>query len=299
MQSGHPGKSTGSSDHLNFNQPTKAWVFEKRTKSLYRTDIRTGGHRARCRTREVQASLGSVWKAARRFFAASPLFHRARAIPIQSSSLDRDLKRRLGVRRGPFQQPHPGIYSGWYVCQRSVHRSRNTNSYRHGHGHSLIAGRSATDFSYVSGGDQHIRILNRQTLEVVTTIGRLGHYPGQFYHLHVIAVDSKGNIYTGESNGRRVQKFIFRIFSSRRSEAKAIGIAARRDLAKRRRQNQWDPSHRHRSPRILKTAVTAAATAASASSIHGTTLGNAATPAPVAGQILATDRPDRISWWMF
>jgi DNA-binding beta-propeller fold protein YncE len=71
---------------------------------------------------------------------------------------------------------------------------------------------ASQQFLYVSGGDQHIRILNRQTLEVVTTIGRLGHYPGQFYHLHVIAVDSKGNIYTGESNGKRVQKFIFKGF---------------------------------------------------------------------------------------
>lgn len=69
-------------------------------------------------------------------------------------------------------------------------------------------------FLYVSGGDQHVRILDRNTLQVLGSFGRLGHYPGQFYHLHVIATDSKGNIYTGENTGKRVQKFVFKGFSS-------------------------------------------------------------------------------------
>jgi hypothetical protein len=29
-----------------------------------------------------------------------------------------------------------------------------------------------------------------------------------------MAVDSKGNIYTGESNGKRIQKFVFKGFNS-------------------------------------------------------------------------------------
>jgi DNA-binding beta-propeller fold protein YncE len=65
-------------------------------------------------------------------------------------------------------------------------------------------------FLYVQGGDQHIRILNRKTLEVVGTIGREGHYPGQFYHLQQIAVDTRGNIYTAENTGKRVQKLILK-----------------------------------------------------------------------------------------
>jgi hypothetical protein len=42
----------------------------------------------------------------------------------------------------------------------------------------------------------------------VASFGRLGRYPGQFYGLHNIAVDARGNIYTAEvRTGKRVQKF--------------------------------------------------------------------------------------------
>jgi hypothetical protein len=69
---------------------------------------------------------------------------------------------------------------------------------------------SSQQFIYASGGDGHVRILRRDTLEVVGIFGRLGHYPGQFDHIHAVAVDSKGNVYTGENTGKRVQKFVIR-----------------------------------------------------------------------------------------
>jgi DNA-binding beta-propeller fold protein YncE len=65
-------------------------------------------------------------------------------------------------------------------------------------------------FLYVTSGDQKVRILDRQSLQVLGTIGRLGYYAGQFNHITDIAVDSKGNIYTGENEGRRVQKFVYK-----------------------------------------------------------------------------------------
>lgn len=63
-------------------------------------------------------------------------------------------------------------------------------------------------FIFASGGDQRVRILRRDTFEVVGIIGRLGHYAGQFHHLHTLAVDSHGNLYTGDNTGKRVQKFV-------------------------------------------------------------------------------------------
>ena len=75
-------------------------------------------------------------------------------------------------------------------------------------------------FLYVSGADDHIRILNRDTLQTLGgSIGRLGYYPGQFYHLDAIAVDSKGNLYTGDGNGgdgegRLVQRLSFERIAS-------------------------------------------------------------------------------------
>jgi hypothetical protein len=45
-------------------------------------------------------------------------------------------------------------------------------------------------------------------------IGRPGRNAGEFYHLHSIATDTRGNIITGESQGYRVQKFMYKGLSS-------------------------------------------------------------------------------------
>ena len=38
--------------------------------------------------------------------------------------------------------------------------------------------------------------------------GRPGHQAGEFTLFHSVAVDSKGNLYTAESRGNRLQKFV-------------------------------------------------------------------------------------------
>ena len=44
---------------------------------------------------------------------------------------------------------------------------------------------------------------------IVGNVGQPGHLAGQFTFLHSNTVDSKGNVYTGETiNGRRIQKFV-------------------------------------------------------------------------------------------
>ena len=51
--------------------------------------------------------------------------------------------------------------------------------------------------------------LNRADMKVLGSFGFAGHNAGGFHWLHVIATDSKGNIYTGEvDTGRRIQKFV-------------------------------------------------------------------------------------------
>jgi DNA-binding beta-propeller fold protein YncE len=58
---------------------------------------------------------------------------------------------------------------------------------------------------------QQIFVYDRKTLEVLESFGETGHRPGQFYVLHDLAVDSKGNIYTAEVNlGARAQKMTFK-----------------------------------------------------------------------------------------
>ena len=61
------------------------------------------------------------------------------------------------------------------------------------------------------GSDQTVWILQRDTLAVVSNVGAGGRWPGHFYGVGSIAVDSKGNLYTGETyEGKRLQKFIFK-----------------------------------------------------------------------------------------
>ena len=58
------------------------------------------------------------------------------------------------------------------------------------------------------GENNLVRILRRSDGQVVGGFGRSGRNAGHFHWVHSIAVDSKGNIYTGEvDNGKRVQKF--------------------------------------------------------------------------------------------
>ena len=57
--------------------------------------------------------------------------------------------------------------------------------------------------------NNRIWILNRDDGTIVAEMGTMGENGGQFYGLHMIAVDSQGNIYTGEVfAGERVQRFV-------------------------------------------------------------------------------------------
>jgi DNA-binding beta-propeller fold protein YncE len=61
------------------------------------------------------------------------------------------------------------------------------------------------------GQNERIRVIVRDTLEEITAFGDGGRQPGQFYGVHSIASDSKGNFYTTETyEGKRVQKFIYK-----------------------------------------------------------------------------------------
>jgi DNA-binding beta-propeller fold protein YncE len=71
---------------------------------------------------------------------------------------------------------------------------------------------SQQKYIYVAdGSNMNIHILQRDTLEVLTTFGDGGRQPGEFYGVHSIATDSKGNIFTTETyRGQRVQKFLYK-----------------------------------------------------------------------------------------
>ncbi len=57
--------------------------------------------------------------------------------------------------------------------------------------------------------NNHVWFLNRADGKVVGQLGNMGDHGGQFFGLHMIAVDTRGTIYTGEVfAGERVQRFV-------------------------------------------------------------------------------------------
>jgi DNA-binding beta-propeller fold protein YncE len=59
------------------------------------------------------------------------------------------------------------------------------------------------------GGNERIWIVERESLEILTSFGGGGRQPGQFFGVHSIATDAQGNLYTTETfEGKRVQKFV-------------------------------------------------------------------------------------------
>src|SRR5450432_2121313 len=61
------------------------------------------------------------------------------------------------------------------------------------------------------GSNEKVYIILREAMEILTSFGDGGRQPGEFYAVHSIATDSKGNIYTTETyRGQRVQKFTYK-----------------------------------------------------------------------------------------
>jgi DNA-binding beta-propeller fold protein YncE len=230
LEIGHPGKSAGSEDTENLNEPTKAFVYPK-TDEVFISD----GYINR-RVIVFDAGTGAfkrLWGAyGKKPDDTVPRIHRApferpQDLPVQT------------LFQGPppeqFNLVHSVLISNddlVYVADRSNNRiqvfkpdgtfvreafvARDTGTPVGTVIDLAVSPDPAQWFLYVASGDERIRILNRDSLQTVGRIGRLGYYPGQFHHLHVIAVDSKGNIYAGDATavGRRVQKFLFKGFSS-------------------------------------------------------------------------------------
>ena len=67
-------------------------------------------------------------------------------------------------------------------------------------------------YIYIANGvDEKISIVLRSTLEVLTAFGDGGRQPGQFFGVHNLDTDSKGNLYATETySGARVQRFLYK-----------------------------------------------------------------------------------------
>jgi DNA-binding beta-propeller fold protein YncE len=210
LQIGRAGGSAGSNDESNFASPTKALYYAK--------------------TNEVFVSDGYINRRVAVFDADTGRYKRHWGAygkrPDDAASRTRTFE---GPPPDQFNLPHDVLISSddlVYVADRSNNRiqvfrpdgtfvkeafvAREVRTPTGTVVTMAFSPDKAQQFLYVTSGDQKIRILDRQSLRVLSSVGRLGHYAGQFHHITDIAVDSKGNLYTGENTGRRVQKFVFK-----------------------------------------------------------------------------------------
>jgi sugar lactone lactonase YvrE len=67
-------------------------------------------------------------------------------------------------------------------------------------------------YLYVAdGSNMRVHVLERSSLNHLTSFGEGGRYPGQFLAVSGVATDSKGNLYTIEADqGKRLQRFVFK-----------------------------------------------------------------------------------------
>ncbi len=67
-------------------------------------------------------------------------------------------------------------------------------------------------YMYVADGANHkIHVFDRLAMKEIYSFGSGGRQPGEWYALHSIVTDSKGNLYTTETyRGQRVQKFTYK-----------------------------------------------------------------------------------------
>ena len=126
--------------------------------------------------------------------------------------------------RNPVHCADPSVDGLVYVCDRPNNRIQVFNTDGTFVSETMIAPRTLGDgstwdiafsrdpeqkYMYVADGkNMKVYIMDRASMEVLTSFGDGGRQPGQFFAVHSIATDSEGNIYTTETyEGKRVQKF--------------------------------------------------------------------------------------------
>ena len=212
MQIGKAGQSKGSNDTENVKGPAKLW-FDAKTKELYVADG-YANHRVIVFDYET-GKYKRHWGA----YGKTP----------SDESLGRYVAGTQGALQ--FRTPvHCAVLSNdnlLYVCDRVNDRVQvfqpdgtflrefyyYTNTLGDGSIWDIAFSRDPGQrFIYASDGtNEKIHILDRKTMEVLTSFGDGGRQPGEFYAVHSIATDSKGNLFTTETyRGQRVQKFVYK-----------------------------------------------------------------------------------------
>jgi DNA-binding beta-propeller fold protein YncE len=212
LQSGHQGKNAGSNDPENFGRVAQILIDPKTNEGFV-----ADGYRNR-RVAVIDPDTGKI----KRWWGAygnkpnddqePPYDPSAAALqqfrsPVHCVALSKDdllyVCDRAGDRVQIFKPDGTFVKEAFY--------NKNTR----GPGSTWEIAFSTDPqqrFIYMTDGtNERVRILQRDTMTELASFGRGGRQPGEFYGVHSIAVDSKGNIYTTETfEGKRVQRFNYK-----------------------------------------------------------------------------------------
>jgi DNA-binding beta-propeller fold protein YncE len=212
LQMGKHKGNKGSNDLENFGRVAKIWVDPK-TNEAYVAD----GYKNK-RIAVLDADTGTM----KRYWGA-----------YGNKPDDADLGKYNPSAPPPLQFRNPvhcveRSYDGLvYVCDRQANRLQvfkpDGTFVKEAHFARQTLGSGSTwdlafskdpqqRFIFVADGtNEKVRVILRETLMEITNFGDGGRQPGQFFGVHSIATDSKGNIYTTETyEGKRLQKFVYK-----------------------------------------------------------------------------------------
>ena len=216
LQVGHFGQNGGSNDPENFGRPAKIWVDPK-TNEAYVAD----GYLNK-RVAVIDADTGKM----KRYWGAYG------NKPDDTSLGPYDPKAPPAQQfRNPvhcIERANDGLV---YVCDRQndrlqVFQPDGTFVKEAFFAKNTLGAGSVWDIAFskdpgqkflmlADGQNERVRVILRETLEELASFGDGGRQPGQFYGVHSLASDSKGNLYTTETyEGKRVQKFVYKGISS-------------------------------------------------------------------------------------
>jgi DNA-binding beta-propeller fold protein YncE len=211
MQSGHQGKNAGSNDPENFGRVAQIYVDPKSNEAFV-----ADGYKNR-RLAVMDPDTGKIkrwWGAYGNKPDDSPQG------PYNPTVVGQQF-------RSPVHCVALANDGLLYVCDRQsdrvqVFHTDGTFIREHFFAKDTLASGSTWEIAFskdpeqkyiylTDGQNERVRIVKRDTMTELTAFGRGGRQPSEFFGVHSIAVDSKGNIYTTETyEGKRVQKFVFK-----------------------------------------------------------------------------------------
>ncbi len=212
MQVGGLGKNAGSNDLGNFGRVAKIWVDPKANEA-YVAD----GYQNR-RVAVLDADTGKM----KRYWGA------------YGNKPDDTAMGPYDPKAPPAQQFRNPVHCAdlsndglVYVCDRANNRLQvfkpdGTFVKEQFYAKNTLGSGSVWDIAFskdpqqrfiflADGQNERVRIIVRDTLEELSAFGDGGRQPGQWYGVHSVATDSKGNLYTTETyEGKRLQKFVYK-----------------------------------------------------------------------------------------